>query len=149
MKKTIYLLTLPVLMVSCLAFANIKGETTKTFDSNKISNNNSVYTPVPLQITQGSAFYTRIHIKSKDGKDFDKITFKLPAGGGSANLGPNEEVGTFIDGVFYNEDAIKKISVQKASTLVIDNSSSRLGKIPAGKNYAIPFIFKTQKATTK
>jgi hypothetical protein len=175
MKKTIYMLSLPILTVSCLAFAKVKNETAKTFSAEKVGVKNPVYTATPLKIMQSSVlskppainkpaavnvktaitivkadttsdFYTRIHVQNKDGKDFDKITFKLSGEVASANLGAGDEIGTFIDGVFYNEDAIKKISAQKASTLVFDRNVSMPGKIPEG-NYAVPFVFKTKKVT--
>ncbi|MDB5126913.1 M56 family metallopeptidase [Mucilaginibacter sp.] len=94
-----------------------------------------------------SDFYTRTHFQNKDGKNFDKITFKLSREAGSANLGTDEKAGTFIDGIFYNEYEIKKLSPEKTASLVFDNNGLKPEKIPEG-NYAVPFSFKTKKAAT-
>jgi len=138
MKKTIYVLALPVVLVSCLAFANVKTEADKISVTDKSA---------VIATDAASDFYTRIHI-IKDDKSFDKITFKLSREAGSANLGPNDKVGTFIDGVFYNEDEIKKLSSEKIASLVFDNEGFNANKIPEG-NYSVPFSFKTQKGTAQ
>jgi len=107
----------------------------------------STMSAITIEKTEtASGFYTRTHIQ-KDGKNFDKITFKLSKEAGSANLGTDDKVGTFIDGVFYDEDEIKKFSAEKIASLIFDNNGLIPGKIPNG-NYAVPFSFKTIKAAT-
>jgi hypothetical protein len=137
MKKTIYALALPVVLVSCLAFANVKTDATRAPRKNTATD----------RIDAVSDFYTRVHI-IKDGKNVDKITFKLSGEAGSANLGTDDKVGAFIDGIFYKEDEIKKLSVEKIASLVFDNEGFKANKIPEG-NYAVPFSFKTKKAAAQ
>jgi hypothetical protein len=138
MKKMIYVLALPVVLVSCLAFANVKTEANQV----AVTSKNTVTAADTI-----TDFYTRIH-STKDGKKSDRIIFKLLRESGSASLGPDDKVGTFIDGVFYNEDEIKKLTSEKIASLVFDNEGFKADKIPEG-NYAVPFSFKTQKGTAQ
>ncbi len=165
MKKIIYVLILPVGIISCLAFANLeikKGDTDiiksdwpskiDTSTMKEITLNREphhFYDKLNVGFdsqTQSSQFYTRLHIQDKDGKNFDKITFKLANGAASANLGEKDKVGAFIDGAFYDEDQILKLPIEKTARLTFDNSkdSFKLEKIPKGNNYAIPFSFKSK-----
>ena len=74
------------------------------------------------------------------------VAFNIEGAGGSAILDKNEKIGTFIDGKFYNEDAIKRLSPEKVATLTMDNGTdrSKFEKMPEGENYAVPFYFKTK-----
>nr|WP_067059579.1 M56 family metallopeptidase [Mucilaginibacter sp. L294] len=138
MKRMIYVFALPIVLVSCLAFANVKTDAANASHTNTIAVNTT---------DVASDFYTRIHI-IKDGKSSDKIIFRLARESGSANLAAGDQVGTFIDGVFYNEDEIKKLSAEKVALLSFDNEGFKADKIPEG-NYAVPFSFKTKKATAQ
>lgn len=145
MKKMIYVLVLPIGVLSCLAFANLKTEK-KSVDSRKTNAQAGLYYKLSAGFglqTSPSPFYSRLHI-NKNGKTFDKVTFNLADGSGSANLGTDDLLGVFIDGVFYKEDEVKKLPVEKTASLTFDKSKGamKLDKIPEG-NYAIPFCFKT------
>ncbi|MGF7080619.1 M56 family metallopeptidase [Mucilaginibacter sp. UYCu711] len=89
-------------------------------------------------------FFTRMHYEDSDGKNHDKITFKLSDGSASANLGEQDKAGAFIDGEFYDEEAIKKLPPAKTSALVISHSGFDAKKIPDGP-YAVPFSFATRE----
>ncbi|TSJ37303.1 M56 family metallopeptidase [Mucilaginibacter corticis] len=101
-----------------------------------------------MDATPSAYFYKREHFQDADGIRHDKITFKLSDGSVSADLGPEDKVGVFIDGEFYNEDAIKKISMEKAESLEITREGYDAKKIPEEQNYAVPFALKTNKFTT-
>ncbi|MCC8425998.1 M56 family metallopeptidase [Mucilaginibacter sp. UR6-11] len=93
---------------------------------------------------KGDRFFTRTHIVDADGKKFDQIHFQLPGESGSANLGVDDKAAAFIDGEFYDEEALKNISPEKAATLKFAGSGDvKRGKMPVG-NYAMPFSFKTK-----
>ncbi|HWZ36389.1 MAG TPA: M56 family metallopeptidase [Mucilaginibacter sp.] len=96
-------------------------------------------------------FLNRFHFQRDGGKDFDVVAFNIAGSGGSAILDKNGKIGTFIDGKFYNEEAIKRLSPEKVATLVIDNGAdrSKFEKMPEGENYAVPFYFKTKTASGK
>lgn len=95
-----------------------------------------------------SPFFTRTHWQNDD-QSHDNVTFNLPEGPASANLGVKDKMGVFIDGRFYNEAAILKLSTEITSKLVIDNDHPGFDgyKMPKG-SYAIPFKFKTNIAGT-
>ncbi len=158
MKKMIYVLVLPISAISCLAFANINIEKKvsvpgqpDTYAVNNPASGQSyaAYLASPvlayLQLT-ASPFYSRQEIHKADGTVTIKVTFKLADGSASADLSPNDQLGIFIDGSFYNEEAIKKLPVEKTALLTIDRSEGALKreKIPSNGNYAVPFCFKTK-----
>jgi hypothetical protein len=92
------------------------------------------------------AFFTRLHdVKQPDGSLRDKAVFNFGINSCSGNLGAEDSLGVFIDGEFYDEDALKKITPEKAITLTYDKLTDEMRKkIPGGIN-AIPFCFKTDK----
>lgn len=92
-------------------------------------------------------FLNRFHFRHDGGQEFDVVAFNIEGAGGSAILDKSEKIGTFIDGKFYNEDAIKRLSPEKVATLTMDNGAdrSKFEKMPEGENYAVPFYFKTKK----
>lgn len=98
-----------------------------------------------ISVISSSQFYSRMHIQSRNNKNFDKVTFKLVNGAASANLHTGGKLGVFIDGVFYNEDEIKKLPVQKTAVLTFSDSAKAFNphKIPNG-GYAVPFSFKSK-----
>ncbi len=89
-------------------------------------------------------FYTRTHMVYNDKPPHDKITFNYTGGAASANLGVDDIAGAFIDGEFYDEDALKKITPEKAAQLEPAHEGFNPKKIPDGP-YAVPFSFKTHK----
>lgn len=91
-------------------------------------------------------FFNRFHFQRDEGNGFDVIAFKIGNSGGTANLDAGGKAAAFIDGKFYNEDNLKKISAEKAATLSFDYSPdrSKREKIPGDDNYAMPFSFKTK-----
>lgn len=91
-------------------------------------------------------FFSRFHFIRPQGHSFDQIVFMVGNIGGTANLGADDKAAAFIDGKFYNEDALKKISPDRAAQLEYDNGSdhSKREKIPDDANYAMPFNFKTR-----
>ncbi|HEY9532900.1 MAG TPA: hypothetical protein VIQ77_00105 [Mucilaginibacter sp.] len=94
----------------------------------------------------GASFFNRFHFDRPNGRGFDVITFKKGDKGEMAYLDAGEKTGTFIDGKFYNEDAIKKLSPEKIATLTSDSGAdrSKFEKMPDDGNYAVPFYFKTK-----
>jgi hypothetical protein len=95
-------------------------------------------------------FFSRFHFQREGGNGLDVIAFKLGNGGGTANLDAGGKAAAFIDGKFYNEDDLKKVSPEKAATLGFDNAPdrSKREKIPGDDNYAMPFSFKSAKTDT-
>jgi hypothetical protein len=203
MKKVIYLLALPVVILSCLAFARLKNEVPVKLKSTQqvkapspnvgkgtgatvIKNSKAVdiispsikTTPAPAdtakpKIKSANAakpaaaakiniqlvtpplrevrieepFIERSHILYADGRKKDKVTFHLFNGSASAEMGVDDKVGAFIDGVFYNEDALQKIPNEKVRSLVITHVGFDAKKIPNDQNYAVPFAFITKEVT--
>lgn len=158
MKKMIYVLVLPISAISCLAFANINigkkvnvpGQPDTYAVNNPASSQSyAAYLASPalayLQLT-ASPFYSRQEIHKANGEIVIKAKFKLVDGSASANFGPDDQLGIFIDGSFYDEEAIKKLPVEKTARLTIDHSEGALirEKIPSNGNYAVPFCFKTK-----
>jgi hypothetical protein len=95
-----------------------------------------------LMVTQDQ-FYTRTHMVYDNKPPHDKITFKYSGGSASANLGVDDIAGIFIDGEFYDETAIKKITPEKVAQLEPTREGFNPKKIPDGP-YAVPFCFKTK-----
>ncbi|MES2375830.1 MAG: M56 family metallopeptidase [Bacteroidota bacterium] len=95
-----------------------------------------------LMVTQDQ-FYTRTHMVYDNKPPHDKITFKYTGGSASANLGVDDIAGIFIDGEFYDEDAIKKITAEQAALLEPTREGFNPKKVPDGP-YAVPFCFKTR-----
>jgi prepilin signal peptidase PulO-like enzyme (type II secretory pathway) len=162
MKKMIYVLVLPIGVLSCLAFANLKVEnrlndfkrtefasapyTVASREAMTSANTNISYKSFAGLDPQlsSSQFYSRTHFQDKNGRRFDKITFKLVDGAASANLGTEDRAGAFIDGSFFNEDEIKKLPAERTALLTFDRCEGiKPENIPEG-NYAIPFCFKTK-----
>ena len=94
-----------------------------------------------------SSFYVRKHIRNSNGESFDKVTFKLANGSASANLGPEDKLGVFIDGSFYTEADLKKLPAEKTASLTFSKCGDDFRyKIPDDASYAIPFCFKSKTA---
>lgn len=144
MKKIIYVLVLPIGVFSCLAFSNLKTDKKEPIATQSHGFYSKASTGLDLQ-PSSSGFYFREHIQDKDGKKYDKVTFKLIDGAASADLGREDKLGVFIDGTFYNEEELKKLPVEKTALLTFDQSKDaiKFDKIP-DDNYAIPFCFKTK-----
>jgi len=100
--------------------------------------------------TLATSFFSREHVENSDGKNIDKITFQLFNGSASAVLGKDDKLGAFIDGHFYDEDAIRKLPSSKTALLIFDRSENvaKTDNIPEG-NFAIPFSFKTKAVMTE
>lgn len=164
MKKLTYLFILPMGAVSCLAFADLKMETnssairqlssqllgTTSIGHDLTANKNHyAYFTSPAALSSQSTsnpFYTREEIHKANGEVIVKVKFKLVDGAGaSADMGLEDKLGIFIDGTFYDEEAIKKLPVEKTALLTFDRSKDafKRKKIPRG-NYAVPFCFKTK-----
>jgi hypothetical protein len=88
-------------------------------------------------------FLERHRIVYADGKMKDKMIFHLADGSASAELGVDDKIGAFIDGVFYDEKALKVLPMAKAKTLITTHEGFDAKKIPDGP-YAVPFAFKTK-----
>ncbi|ALL05713.1 hypothetical protein AQ505_09545 [Pedobacter sp. PACM 27299] len=149
MKKIIYVLVLPIGVLSCLAFSNLKTEKKSNNNGQTDAHrNHEVYYKSSADLdsqNSTSQFYSRKHVHDKNGKNYDEVTFKLVDGAASAKLGTEDKLGVFIDGNFYNEEDIKTLPVEKTASLTFDQSKGamKLEKIP-NDNYAIPFCFKTK-----
>lgn len=188
MKKVIYLLVLPVVTLSCLAFARLKNDsavkaemaqsdTTKKKAKPALSkikaekakpalNKIDAERTKPAQLAKPAIeakkafllakpvsepgiridepFLERTRIVYADGKKKDKMIFHLADGSASAELGPDDKIGAFIDGVFFDEEALKVLPTEKARTLTTTHDGFDAKKIPDGP-YAVPFAFKTKK----
>jgi hypothetical protein len=102
------------------------------------------------KVTQnaGAPFFSRFHFTSVDGKRYDIAMFKLTANNlVGSTLGVNDNVGIWIDGKFYNEDAIKKLTPEKIATLTVDNNPmdpSKFEKIDNGGHNSLPITLKTK-----
>jgi hypothetical protein len=181
-KKITYILIVPVVLISCLAFAGLKTNShdkkAKTHIQTKQSKNQKlIATVVAVKKASGKTddyskggekiyepnilkdadvkdiiqplFFKRTHFQKSDGTRHDEVTFTLSNGtGGSANLGVEDTVGAFVDGEFYNEAALMKLSSEKTSQLVFDTNREHFNraKLPKTGDYAIPFMFKTKDA---
>lgn len=182
MKKVIYLLVLPVVMISCLAFARFKNAVQterysviagidllnddfkvvidgRPYDKDvvykisesciktvrivpvaprikvvdrkwadavvniKTKNGEVVYMTAEekenliKERKAGFKFYTRLQLKDKDGKPFDKVIVQQLNGSASVTIQPQEKVGFLIDDVFYNENDIRFINPDKIHNL--------------------------------
>lgn len=163
MKKIIYVLVLPIGAISCLAFANLKIEKKSSalgqLNSQSINNVTSHPKLTPTRSydfglkfpatldsqSVSSQFYSRQEIHKANGEITIKAKFTLVDGSASADFGPLDKLGIFIDGTFYDEEAIKKLPAEKTALLTFDRSKDafKREKIPSG-NYAVPFCFKTK-----
>jgi hypothetical protein len=194
MKKVIYLLALPVVLLSCLAFARLKNDAPVKVENSRVNEKRPVslsdvqthkvtaqakadtikqkpkppLSKIKAEKTKPAAvvsqksfllerpvaepsirigeqpFYTRTHMVYDNKPPHDKITFRYTGGSASANLGVDDIAGAFIDGEFYDENAIKNITPEKAAQLEPTREGFNPKKIPDGP-YAVPFSFKTKR----
>jgi hypothetical protein len=100
---------------------------------------------IDMRISIDEPFVERSRIVKSGEKVRDKVTFHLSDGSASAYMGPDDKLGAFIDGVFYDEKALQELPMTKARTLTITHEGFDAKKIPDGP-YAVPFAFKTKTA---
>lgn len=109
---------------------------------------------VSEKVTNDAAapFFSRFHFAPAGSKSFDVAAFKLTDGPKvtvlSSDVGVNDKVGIWIDGKFYNEAAIKKLTPEKIATLTVDDNPnpdpSTIEKVANGGHNSVPIRLKTK-----
>jgi hypothetical protein len=97
MKRITYVLIVPVVLLSCLAFARLKKANAPAINTK-------------------NQYYTRLHLKKKDGTYFDKIVVSMPSGDKITHeFSPKDKIGFLLGGEtfngwkVYNEEEFKTI----------------------------------------
>ncbi|MDB5156088.1 MAG: hypothetical protein JWR50_795 [Mucilaginibacter sp.] len=129
-----------------------EAQNAKGVKTDYVNKENDTITSAENQIIQralknaNSPFFNRFHFDRTGGKGVDVVAFKVGEMRITAPLDVDKKSGAYIDGRFYNEDALKKISPERAATLDIDNRPDYFNreKIPDDANYAVWCSLKTK-----
>lgn len=87
-------------------------------------------------------FYTRIKFNTRIGKDYDYVVCTIGKGLVSTPVKLNAKTGLLIDGVFYNEEAVKKLPESMTKKLEMWREGFDAKKVP--KNYIAAFTLRTK-----
>ncbi len=144
MKKVIYVLILPVVLINCLAFAKLKNDKA---DNNYIKKvEKSGKSPMVLK----DQFYTRLRLKDKKGGYYDKVivqTNKRNGRSASENLSVNGKAVFLIDKKPYTEAQIKSMPSSFINTLLLEGIWFGTKKPADLAKYDAIFMLHTQKDT--
>jgi len=112
-KKVIYLLVVPVVLVSCLAFAKLKNEDkiSKTKNTSLLANDGQLKESIVKK-----PFFSRVRMKKSDGTYYDMATIQRSSGSmASDNITIDAKIGFIIKNKLYNENDFRRLfSVDKA-----------------------------------
>ncbi len=148
MKKVIYVLILPVVLISCLAFARLKSTSAKHINKVEKSEKKPLIFKDP--------FYKRSRQKNIKGEYYDKIFVQTKQQNGrstSANISISGKAVFLIDNKSYTEEEIQNNSNSFISTLLLEGVWFGSKKtLPADvAKYNVVFILHTKNTadTTK
>ncbi|WP_419802500.1 M56 family metallopeptidase [Mucilaginibacter sp.] len=151
MKKVIYVLILPVVLISCLAFAKLKSNKT----DNKYLKKTEKADKSPMVLKD--QFYTRLRLKDGKGRDYDKVIVQTKENNGRStysNIKVDGKAVFLIDKKPYTEEQIKNMPGSVIAKLFLDGSffGKKQAAFPADiARYNAIFILHTKKSadTTK